>query len=385
MNHWKQIIPLLLLSILLSGCWDSRENERMFYVHGVGIDYKDEQYEVFMQIISFSNVAKSEQVNQDVIQSEVNSAKGNTFTEALFQLYHAIDEEVYWGHLSFFIVTEDLMKKDHINSIINTFTQHTDTRYQTLVYCTDEPLEEFLLALPLLKRSITLTKLADPYNSFEQASYIEPLSMRQLIIQLNEPSYDVKIPYVTMNKDWKTQKGPDESVEISGVGVIAPNQFKGFIKEEKAKGLQWLSHKTTRAQITSKVDSSKEDDFITVVLQGLKVQIEPVIEGKEVKFDITLNTTVSLNSYSESITTADIRETVEKAVKKEIETTFKEGLKRDADIYRLSEILYRSNNKAWSELHTDGKIPLTEKSIHNINIIIDNYDSGRKSFKTTID
>lgn len=209
--------------------------------------------------------------------------------------------------------------------------------------------------------------------------------MRQLIIQLNEPSYDVKIPYVKMNKNWKTQKGPDQSVETDGIGVIAPNQFKGFIKGDKAKGLQWLSDKTNRAQITSKVNSSKEDDYITAVLQDLKVRIEPVIEGRNVQFDITLNTTVSLNSYSESVTTNDIRETVERTVKKDIETTFKEGLERDADIFRLSEVLYRNNNKVWGKLHTDGKVPLTENSIRKINIIVDNIDSGRKSFKTTIE
>src|SRR5690606_18057347 len=124
---------------------------------------------------------------------------------------------------SFFIVTENLMEEDHINSVINTLTQHTDTRYQTWVYSTDDPLEEFLIAVPLLKRSITLTSLADPYNSFQQASFIEPLSMRQLIIQLNEPGYDVKIPYVTMKDDWKTQKGTEKSVKMTGVAVISPH------------------------------------------------------------------------------------------------------------------------------------------------------------------
>ena len=385
MIHLKQIITLLILSTVLVGCWDSRENERMFYVHGIGVDFKEGQYEVFIQLISFSNVAKSEQVNQDVIQSAVNSATGKTFTEALFQLYHSIDEEVYWGHLSFFIVTEDLMKKGHINSVINTFTQHTDTRYQTWVYCTDESLSEFLIVVPLLKRSITLTSLADPYNSFEQESFIEPLSLRELIIQLNEPSYDVKIPYVTLKKEWKTQKGSETSVQTSGVGILAPEKFKGFIKGEKAKGLQWLSDKTKRSQITAKVHPSKDDDFITIVLQDMKVQIDPVIEGRDVQFDIKINTTVSLNSYSKTLTTNDIRETVERAVKEEINTTFKEGLERDADIYRLSEKIYRSNIKKWKELHTDGKIPLTDISIRNIDIIIDNIDSGRKSFETTIE
>ncbi|MFY3790706.1 hypothetical protein ACOQFO_03195 [Ureibacillus sp. MALMAid1270] len=75
MKKIKNIVCLLLVTSLLSGCWDLRENTRMFYVHGVGVDYKDGMYELYLQLISFANVAKPEQVNQDVVQAEVNSEK----------------------------------------------------------------------------------------------------------------------------------------------------------------------------------------------------------------------------------------------------------------------------------------------------------------------
>ncbi|MFY3790707.1 hypothetical protein ACOQFO_03200 [Ureibacillus sp. MALMAid1270] len=81
----------------------------------------------------------------------------------------------------------------------------------------------------------------------------------------------------------------------------------------------------------------------------------------------------------------DIRKTVKKIVSEEIMTTYKEGLKMKADIYRLSEKLYRTNIKLWKEVQTDGKIPLSEKTIRNILITIENFDSGRKEYKTTID
>ncbi|HWL23233.1 MAG TPA: Ger(x)C family spore germination protein [Ureibacillus sp.] len=385
MRKIKHIVCLLLVSSLLTGCWDLRENERMFYVMGVGVDYKDGMYEVYLQIISFVNVAKSEQVNQDVIQAEVSSAKGKTFTEAIFKLYHSLDEELYWGHLTFFIVTDNVMKKDHIDSVLNTLTQHTDTRYQTWVFCTDEPLEEFLLAVPLLKRSITLTSLSDPKNSFVQESYIEPISMRELIIQINEPSYDVKIPYVTMKKDWETEKGPDQSVNMSGVGIISPEDFKGFIKGEKANGLKWLSHETLRTQITSKIVGSEDNNYLTVVLKNTSVQVDPIVQGNDVQFDITLHASLSLNSNTDTVSSKEMEDTVKKVVKEEILTTFKEGLDRNADVYRLGEVLYRKGVKEWKRLRENGEIPLNENSIRNINIFIDNFDSGRKSFESTVE
>jgi len=61
----KKIIILssLATSLLLSGCWDVYEAQRMYYVDGLGIDYKDGQYVIYMQLINFTNVAKFEYPN----------------------------------------------------------------------------------------------------------------------------------------------------------------------------------------------------------------------------------------------------------------------------------------------------------------------------------
>lgn len=381
MKKCKQMIVLLLSLGLLSGCWDLKENERMFYAQGIGVDYVDGMYKVYIQLISFANVAKSEQVNQDVVQSEVNSETGETFTEAIFKLYRAIGEEVYWGHLTFIVLSEEVMKDGRINSIVNTITQHHDMRYQTWIYCADEPLEEFLIVAPLLKRSITLTALADPYNTFEQVSYLEPVSLRKLIIRLNEPNHEVSIPYVTLKKGWKTQKEENMSVEIAGAGILTPKEFKGFIKRDKAKGLQWMSNEMRRGQITSDV---KSNGFITVALENFNVKVVPIVE-KDVQFDIQITTNAALNSYTETISKKDINNAVQKKMEKEIMTTFKEGLEIDTDVYRLSEALYRKNVDTWKKLQNKGKIELTEDSIRNININIQKIHSGRKKFKTTVE
>ncbi|MFJ8513167.1 Ger(x)C family spore germination protein [Lysinibacillus xylanilyticus] len=101
----KKIIFLssLATSLLLSGCWDVTEAQRMYYVDGLGIDYKDGQYEIYLQLINFSNVAKSENPNPQAVQGEVGQSKGKTLEEALFKLYRSIDQKLFWGHMTFII------------------------------------------------------------------------------------------------------------------------------------------------------------------------------------------------------------------------------------------------------------------------------------------
>ena len=382
MRTVKKIILLFWLCTILSGCWDLREIERMYYIHGLGVDYKDGMFEITMQIISFANVAKTEEINQEAIQAEVATAKGKTPDEAIFELYHAIDEVVYWGHLQVIVFGEEAMKENHIDEVINLITRFRDTRYETWVYCTNDPVEEFLLVTPLLERSITLTKMADPLNSYEQSSFVRPISLRELIIDLNEPSNEAKIPAVTLNDDWKNEKGPSESIKFEGYGVLSKERFKGFLKGDEAHGIQWVTKKAFRGQITSE---SKENHKITIVIQHIKPKITPIVNGENVEFDIHVSVSGSLNDYKENVKSDELKKIIKEKVKEEILTSYNAALEKDMDIYRLSEVLYRNNVKVWKKIHTDGMIPLTEDSIRNVDIIVERMESGRKSFENTVE
>lgn len=388
MNKKKNILLLFILLIcitVLSGCWDVNEPQRMFYVHGVGVDYKDNQFVIYLQIINFANVAKSEQPNTAAVQAEVGVAKGDTLQEAFNNLYLSIDERVYWGHLMYLIFSEELLKNEDVNAAIDTFSRYRETRYQTWIYFTDDSVKEVLLATPIINKSLTLSKLADPKNSYSQESFVEPINLRKLIIQLNEPSHEVAVPLIVLKENWETQQsGKIKISTLSGVGVISPKEFKGFIRGDKAKGLQWMSEKTKRGEITVKLDS-KEDKFLTVILEKVKVKVKPVIENDEVKFDISIKVLASLSGLNVTAKTGEIQKAVQKEVKKQIEDTYKEALKNDADIFRLSEHVYRRNFKVWKELQKEGKVELTEESIRDIKVDIKDVLTGRKFLKETIE
>lgn len=383
MQRFK-IILLFPLLLLLGGCWDSDENERMFYVHAVGIDYENGEYKVYVQIINFINVAKSEQPTSDEIQSVVNSETGKTVDDAIFKLYNSIDEKVYWGHLTFIVFTEEALKNNVLNPSLNLFTRYIDTRYNVWIYSTNSSLTDFLLIPTLLRRSITLTKMADPLNSYEQNSYIEPINMRELILKLNEPSYETNIPFVKINEGWKSLKGNIQSMEFSGFSIVSHNTLKGNIEGEKATGLQWMTNRTTRSPLVTEIPN-KENQYMTIAVTNLKTKVKPIVKNGEVKFDIDIHCNAFLSSYTDTVGSPEkVKEGIREQMKKEILTTYKEGLALDSDVYNLSESLYRKDLKAWRKYSQDGKLKLTEDSIRNIHITVNKVSSGRKDFVNTI-
>lgn len=202
----------------------------MYYVRGVGVDYEDNEYITYLQIINFATVAKTEQANPDLAPTEIGQARGKTVEEAIYKLYRSMDQDVFWGHMTFLLFSEKALQNEHAISVIDTFLRFRETRYHIWVYCTQDPIEDVLLVSPLLKRSPTSAKLSNPKNIAEQNSFVDPINLRQLVIGLNEPSYEISIPYVTINKNWETEQEDTTETSFSGVGVLSKDSFKGFIK-----------------------------------------------------------------------------------------------------------------------------------------------------------
>lgn len=369
--------------MLLSGCWDVTEPQRMYYVHGVGVDFKDNQYEVFLQLINFADVAKTESMNTQAAKAEIGRAKGKNLEEAIYKLYRSIDQEVFWGHMAYLVLTEEAMKSEHAISVIDSFLRFRETRYQMYIHCTQEPLEEILLISPILDKSLPNSKLTSPLKTGFVEAYIEPVTFRNLILELNEPSHEAALPLISINKEWKdSEKESEKETHLQGLGILSKDGFKGMIKGDKARGTQWMKKHTTRGDLTFKLDSSEE--YLTVDLEKRDFEIKPIVKGNEVQFEIDIQVNATVNGFKGKVTSDEVRKGIIKELTKEIKTTYEAGLNLDVDIYRLSEYLYRDNVKAWKRLEKDGKVPLTKDSISKINVTVNKINPGRKTFQETI-
>jgi len=318
----------------------------MYYVDGIGVDFKDGQYEIYMQIINFANVAKSEAPSPQGPQSEIGFAKGKTMEEAFFKLYRSIDQEIFWGHLTYLLFSEDALKSEKGIAIIDSFLRHRETRYQILTYITKEPIKDIFLITPLLNKSLTASKLSNPLHTKEIETYVEPVDLRNLVIALNEPSHEVNIPIVSISKNWETTEKPTKETELTGVGVMSKDGFKGYLDNGDARGIQWMFHKKTRGEVTFKLDN-KEKEYLTVDLEKLSTDIKPIVKNNEVTFEVDIKFNAIINGFKGKINTDEIRKGIIKAVKTDITKTYEESLNIDVDVYRLSEQLYRKDVKMW--------------------------------------
>lgn len=97
MKTYFKFLLIIGLTTLLAGCWDITEPQRMYYINAVGVDYENDEYIVYLQVINFADVAKSIQPSATVAPAEVGRATGKTIEEAIYKLYRSSDQEIFGG------------------------------------------------------------------------------------------------------------------------------------------------------------------------------------------------------------------------------------------------------------------------------------------------
>ena len=80
-----------------SGCWDNKEVQDINYITALGIDYKDNKYIIYVQMLDFATIAEAKKPNRKA-PIWVGRGTGTTLTEALIDLYTSSQRRVSWGH-----------------------------------------------------------------------------------------------------------------------------------------------------------------------------------------------------------------------------------------------------------------------------------------------
>lgn len=367
---------VLLLIVFLGGCWDANEPDKMVYVQGLGIDYQDGKYHLYLQLMDFSTLAKVDSPGQSSGEgvSEIGFASGVSFDDAIFKLYKISQRRIHFGHLNSIFLTKDALNQNGLQEVADLFDRFFLTHYRMWIYSTEDSPEDILSIDPPLQMSPYFSRLANPEESFEQASYIRPIDMRETIILNNEPPYEIFIPYVRRNIGrWKKDEKSKEMGIIDGVSIIFNDKYQGSLTGEDAAGLKWIAKEFNRMGITLKTG---EDSTAGLTVKKRKVWIEPVNINGEPQFDIHIKVKAVINKLNRYENIEELAISAEKKIAAEVKRTYLSALKLNSDIYRLSGILYRKHFSVWKKIQKNGKIPLEKDSIRKINVEVEIMDSG---------
>ncbi|WP_404447084.1 Ger(x)C family spore germination protein [Sutcliffiella horikoshii] len=372
---------LVMTLFFLTSCSDIKEVQNLNYVTAIGVDFKDDEYIGYIQLISFSSQGGNGSSSSEP-SVWVSETKGKTFDEALSLAYNTSQERLLWAHVNTILVSETALEEG-FHHIFDVLTRYYELRLTTWIFGTSAPIKEVFSTTSFFDQSALATVLHRPLGTYEQNSNIRPIKLQQFVRELYEPALTTYLPSISINeKHWFHNMKPDAKLEIDGAFFLKNKEFKGFYTLEVLKGLRWLSTETERAGIQVR-DNEGEPDF-NIVFEKNEVDIKPLEGMGPPRFDVkvSLEGVIANRDANKILNLKEMEANLKEDIHKEIKELYKLGVKDNTDFFRLEHILFRNKNKKWKSSMEDGGSILSEGLLDEIDLNVKVIHSGALKNRT---
>lgn len=365
---------------LLAGCWDIKSLQDVNYFTGIGIDYENERYEMYIQQLDFSSVAKSEGGKSDrpaVVW--VGQASGKTLSEAIIELYQTTQQAVFWGHLNSIVFSKKALEHADLLGVIDSLIRYPEIRYTPWVYGTDKPLRELYTTRPFFNLSPMNSILYAPETNYNQRPIIAPMRMSSFVRSLREPGQTTLLPSLSITSHtWTQNRKPDPKLEINGVFVLRNTKYLEWLPAEKLLGVRWLVNKKQGSRLMLTEDDER---VATVRLSKPKTKVRIEMGSGEPVFNVEVEAAATVVEMWKEKTEAELEKLAGEQMRDQIRTSHSLGLEIHADILGLEHRLYRRDYAAWKRLTADGHTPLASLRLGEVKTTVKIANSGMYKMK----
>ncbi|CAH1203607.1 hypothetical protein PAECIP111893_02010 [Paenibacillus plantiphilus] len=373
----KLIVPLILM-LGLTGCWNSSDIQNMAYATTIGMDYDKGKYIAYVQVLNFSNIAKVESLEiGKPLASWIGKGEGRTVSEALESTMRSSQLRIFWGHVKTVIVTENVMKNG-IDYIYEAFNRYREVRYTVTFYGTREDIPTLLAQKSLLNFSPLDSLLAIPKQGYRLNAVIPAIQGFQFIAYTNEPGNSTLLPSLSLDRSvWKEDTQQKSMFVIDGAFAFNEDRYVARLSRQELTGIRWIVGKK---KVSSIHVPNNAHPWASLLLKRKEIAITPLIQSGTVRYRIRLKLAAEIIELRKDKHIKEVRNEAEQAIRNEIMETYRNGISKKCDVYRLSQVLYQQHPKLWRREYADKSFPLHEQSL-DVEVNVDIRSSGKYKMK----
>lgn len=382
------LLVLVLLSMILGGCWDQVQIEERGFVVGVAIDTprtKESAKRAAQEAPNKPNIKERFLVTHQFVvpgglvsggqgsggaQNSANEAFLNLVSEgdSLFEISRELatrtSRSPFYQHLKILIVSEDVARsKDGFGKAIDFFLRDPDSRRSSKLFISNGPATKVLEVKPQTEKLPAIYVNSVSENVNKNARMLPERRLGDVHEELLS-TYSFVVPRIRPDK---------QEVKLAGSAVFShDNEMIGFLGEEETEGLNFLTGNVNGGLIKAKL----KNELVTMNIQGIKHSIEADIrDSQHIRFTIKI---VCEGTLAESYAVMDYlnektSDKLEHAFAKEIERMSHDTIKKvhkqmKADVIKLGSHLKQHHFDLWKKIRSDWETGahLYEKSEINV-------------------
>jgi Ger(x)C family germination protein len=303
---------LVLLAVLLAGCWDRREIQERNLVLAVAIDLAEEgkkpgqsptvvktetfyqpqdtkRYRLSMQILKLQ--AKGGKNGGGSGSSErtfVLSNTGDSMFEMVRDMLGQSSRSLFFEHINAIIISEAVLRQTKLEAILDFFRRDAEMRWRIRVYATPGEARKIIEYQPKTGEPGGLFLAAIPRNHYKDPHLAVARTDLGYIVQTMDNKGDVILPRIEL---------AGGVMKITGLALFKRDQFVTYMDDYAVKGLRMIRATEKSAIITAEYPEHP-GDLLAFELKIHNTRLTPHVEGEQIYFTLDIAMTGDLGELN---------------------------------------------------------------------------------------
>ena len=368
------IVHLSICLIMLTGCWNYREIEKMAIVAGVAIDKENGEYLLTAEIIKTSGEKEVKTSSQTV------EGKGETIFDAVRNVIETSGKKLYWSHAKVIIISQDIAREGIVQAI-DWLNRDQETRMSLdLLISKEKTAKEVLKNKGVAE--ISAFKLYDTLTAEKNLSKAPRTAIYELVNTLAGSGKSATLPSVGCS----ITQG-ERTSDLSGTAMFHRDKLIDFLSGDDTKYFLFAIGKVKGGLLVQKQDNVDRPFNVSIeILKDLtKTKVKPVYsDGKlSMKMNIDVNASLGEIGGSDNL----IGRPQQDDLKKEIEETLRANVLRvikkvqqeyGSDIFGFGSIIKGDMPELWKGIEKDWDTMFAALDV-DVNVHLTIIQSGLES------
>ncbi|KRF43697.1 Ger(x)C family spore germination protein [Paenibacillus sp. Soil787] len=376
MKRWLRI-GILLIPLVITGCWDRMEINDIGLVMGTGLDLlEDGNIRATLQISvpspsSQTTGGSSKEGDRFFLISEV----GKSLSDLEQKLQQKMSRTLFFSHRSVILIGESLARHG-INDILDSFSRQPRNRLKTYIFVVRGMKAEDLLQVPYPYELVPAEALKE--MQIMRGDGVSTTLRDFLIASASEGIYPAVGVLEPTHFFSSSQKDKDELFRMKGTAIFKSSALVGFLNNEETHAFLWFKKNKKTDKIVAILPEGKGN--AGYILTSSEVIIEPNMKGNHLQFHVGIKGTGNLveNNSRLDVSQPNNHKLIKKALENQVEHDLKVFLRKiqtqyKTDIVGFGQQLQRKDPQKWRivEEQWDRYFAAAEISV-SVNLTISN-------------
>jgi spore germination protein KC len=373
----RNMILLIGISLLLTGCWDQRELSTITIVTGMAID-KGKNGKFKLTIESVNETELYEQTATGDSPSVLFSLEGETIAELAYKMNIGFSKNAIYSHMRTLVVSKAIAESGMME-FLDTFERSRELRDDfDVILAKEGEAADILQVVYTFQKSSSLKIMSQLESATKGWGSTPNVKVKDLISALTSPGRQPVMTAVRIQG--KPKKGesvdnmkkthPDAIVVIDSMALFKGEKLVGFLSVEDTRNYLWTQNQIENTSISIPCG---ENQFAALRITDSKTTVKGRIKNGKPKIGVDIVMEGSIYGSSckghmddpktykklDELTNQYVREKVSKTIQ-----TVQDDY--GVDIFGFGEVVYRQDYKQfkkvedhWDEAFKDAEIDVS--------------------------